>query len=108
MVYDMADTSALESCIKKSTLLVNATNVGMGDDTTSLVDKSMLHPDLFVSDIIYHPSMTTLLSDAKAMGCSYKNGSDMLLYQAAASFHLWTQQEMPIDLIREKVFSTTI
>ncbi len=84
--------------------MVNATNVGMEDDNTSLVPKEFLRKDLFVSDIIYHPAMTRLLCDAKDIGATYLNGEFMLLYQGAAAFELWTGQKMPVEEIKRKVF----
>jgi shikimate dehydrogenase len=33
------------------------------------------------------------------------NGKYMLLYQGAAAFKIWTGQDMPIDLIKEKCFT---
>ena len=47
----------------------------------------------------------TSLALAKEAGCPTFNGMYMLLYQGAESFKLWTGQEMPIDIIKEKFFS---
>lgn len=103
-LFDLADTDALRRCLEQSVLLVNATSVGMGDDPRSLVPKDMLSSDLTVSDIIYHPLMTTLLRDAADQGCRYQNGESMLLYQGAEAFRLWTGKDMPIDEIRRTCF----
>ncbi|MCR5546451.1 MAG: shikimate dehydrogenase [Lachnospiraceae bacterium] len=104
MVLDMADEYELKQAIGKSDLLVNATNVGMEEDI-SLVKKEFLRQDLFVSDIIYHPSMTRLLKDAKEVGARYLNGEYMLLFQGAAAFELWTGQKMPTEEIKKRCFS---
>lgn len=104
IVLDMADEKEMQTAIAHSDLLVNATNVGM-DNEASLVKKEFLRPDLFVSDIIYHPAMTPLLLDAKDVGASYLNGEYMLLYQGAAAFELWTGQKMPVDEIKSICFS---
>ncbi|MCI6649320.1 MAG: shikimate dehydrogenase [Lachnospiraceae bacterium] len=104
LVFPMDDEEAMRDSICSSDILTNATNVGMEDDKTSLVPKSFLRPDLFVSDIIYHPAETTLLSYAKEVGCRYKNGEDMLLFQGAASFKEWTGLDMPIEAIKKTVF----
>ena len=100
----MDDSDAMQDSIASSDLLTNATNVGMEDDKTSLVPKEFLRPDLFVSDIIYHPAETTLLSYARECGCRYKNGEDMLLFQGAASFKEWTGLQMPVEAIKKLVF----
>lgn len=104
-VVDIGDTAALTAAISDSKLLTNATNVGMEMDKRSLVPPSALRKDLLVSDIIYHPEMTTLLKDAAAVGARYINGKYMLLFQGAASFQLWTGCEMPIDHIKKTCFS---
>ena len=104
LVFPMDDSDAMQDSIASSDLLTNATNVGMEDDKTSLVPKEFLRSDLFVSDIIYHPAETTLLSYAKEYGCRYKNGEDMLLFQGAASFKEWTGLQMPVEAIKKLVF----
>ncbi len=104
LVFPMDDSDAMQDSIASSDLLTNATNVGMEDDKTSLVPKKFLRPDLFVSDIIYHPAETTLLSYARECGCRYKNGEDMLLFQGAASFKEWTGLHMPVEAIKKLVF----
>ncbi len=103
-VYDMNDKDILEFSIQESDILINGTNVGMGDDDTSLVPKEFFHPNLAVCDVIYHPPETRLLKDAKAAGCKTMNGKYMLLYQGAAAFKLWTGQDMPIDLVKSTCF----
>ena len=103
-VYDMEDMDILSFSLQESDILINSTNVGMGDDDRSLVPKEFLHPGLTVCDVIYHPAETRLLKDAKACGCKTMNGKYMLLYQGAAAFKLWTGEDMPIDLIKEKCF----
>ncbi len=103
-VIPMDDAAALRDSIAQSSLLCNATNVGMGDDKRSLVPKEFFHKRLFVSDIIYHPAETTLLREARAAGCRTANGKYMLLYQGAAAFSLWTGKEMPVDVVKKKCF----
>jgi len=103
-VFPMDDENEMQSAIKTSDLLTNATNVGMGDDNRSLVPQNMLHDGLFVTDIIYHPEKTTLLAEAEKKGLLTMNGKYMLLYQGAASFKIWTGQDMPIDLEKAEIF----
>lgn len=103
-LFPMEDMDAMRASIASSDILTNATNVGMEDDKNSLVPKELLRPSLFVSDIIYHPSETTLLSYAREMGCRYANGRYMLLFQGASSFYEWTGQRMPVSDIKRLVF----
>ena len=45
--------------------------------------------------------MKELLEEAEKVGCQTINGLGMMLYQGAASFKLWTDQDMPIDVVKE-------
>ncbi len=106
-VLDLDDPAALCSCLSRSSLLVNATNVGMEPqaDATPLKDLAGLHSDLFVYDCIYHPKKTRLLKEAEERGCRTGSGLYMLLYQGAEAFTIWTGQKMPVDEIRRLCFS---
>jgi 3-dehydroquinate dehydratase/shikimate dehydrogenase len=71
-------------------LLVNCTPVGM----QPLVDHSPLPPGALdgrlVYDLIYNPSPTRLLSEARAAGCEIIGGLEMLVAQAQDQFQWWT------------------
>ena len=54
---------------------------------------------------VYEPQETRLLREAKATGCQTFNGMYMLLHQGAKAFQIWTGQEMPVSVIKEKYFS---
>lgn len=109
-VYDIADTAQLRRSLAESAILVNATNVGMAgqEDASPIPDRSLLYPELIVSDIIYNPRKTRLYQMAEEIGCPVFNGMYMLLFQGAASFQCWTGQEMPVEIIRKKYFSNEI
>lgn len=102
ILADYHDSSALRDALGASDILINGTPVGMSPDEahSPIADASMLHPSLVVADLIYHPQETLLLKEAKAAGCTVFNGMDMLLYQGAAAFRLWTGHEMPIPAVR--------
>lgn len=106
-LYDINDVAKLKQEICESSLLTNATSVGMAPNTEhSLIeDSTFFHKNLLVSDIIYNPRETRLLELAREAGCQTSNGLYMLLYQGAEAFKLWTGKEMPIELIKEKYFS---
>lgn len=106
-LYDFDDESILRREIGESDILTNGTSVGMAPNTdrSIITDPSMFHKDLVVSDVIYNPRETLLLRTAREAGCRTFNGLYMLMYQGAEAFRLWTGQEMPIPLIKEKYFS---
>ena len=106
-LIEMTDES-IEECILKSSLLCNATPVGMApnEDGCLIKDSGLLRTDLVVVDIIYNPLETKLYKMAKINGCKVLNGIEMLIHQGAASFRLWTGMDMPIDEVREKVYKS--
>lgn len=106
-LYDFEDESVLRREIGESAILINGTSVGMAPniDHSIITDTTMFHKDLIVSDVIYNPRETKLLKLAKEAGCQTFNGLYMLLYQGAEAFKIWTGQDMPVDIIKEKYFS---
>ena len=106
-LHDYSDPEILRQSIADSAILVNGTSVCMAPktDNTIITDTTMFHKDLFVFDVIYNPQETRLLREARAAGCKTSNGMYMLLYQGAASFELWTGQQMPVEIIKEKYFT---
>jgi shikimate dehydrogenase len=94
-------TASLTSNLRDSDVLINATNVGMiSNQKLSIVDSNLLTPNLTVMDIVYNPLETKLLADAREVGAKTINGIDMLIYQGAASFELWTGKKAPVDVMK--------
>lgn len=82
-------------------ILINATSVGMTPNASeSLVKSDWLKPETSVMDIVYNPLETRLLRNARAAGAKAISGVEMLLYQGAASFEIWTQCKAPVDFMR--------
>ena len=106
-MFDIEDESILRREIGDSYILINGTSVGMSPNTNQsiITDSTIFHKDLIVSDIIYNPRETMLMELAKSAGCQTFNGLYMLLYQGAEAFKIWTGQEMPVDIIKQKYFS---
>lgn len=106
-LYDFSDPDVLKREIAESAILVNGTSIGMAPKTDRCIitDDSVFREDLFVFDVIYNPEETLFLKKAKAAGCRTLNGLNMLLYQGAASFELWTGKAMPVEIIKEKYFT---
>lgn len=104
---ELRDETSLKRAVADSALLVNASSVGMTpmEDNCLIPDASYFHPELVVSDVIYHPQKTKLLSMAERAGLSTFNGMYMLLYQGAEAFRLWTGLDMPVELVKKELFS---
>ena len=107
-LYELSDETMLRQALSNSALLVNGSSVGMAPNTDCCLipDSSYFHPELVVSDVIYHPMKTKLLTMAESAGLPVFNGMYMLLYQGAAAFKLWTGHEMPVALIKETFFQS--
>lgn len=105
-VYHLEDLDKLKKEIASSDILINATSVGMKplEGQSLIPDASWLHPELFVSDIIYNPRKTKLLEQAESAGCKTSNGLGMLLWQGAKAFEIWTGQEMPVEYVQKQLF----
>lgn len=105
-LHDLAQLEDLRACLANADLLLNTTPVGMDRVPGCLIpDASYFHPGLTVSDVIYEPRETQLLSMARKAGLTTFNGMYMLLYQGAAAFKLWTGRDMPVRQIKEQFFS---
>ena len=95
-------SKVLEEELPTTDILVNATSVGMHPDVDiSPVPSDLLHSDLSVMDIIYNPLETKLLKDAKSAGAKVVSGIEMLLYQGAVAFEIWTNCPAPVEVMRE-------
>ncbi|EMF0205754.1 MULTISPECIES: shikimate dehydrogenase [Enterococcus] len=104
-LHDYADESQLALDLSQANLLINATDIGMGSkkDQLPIADVKLLHSQLAVFDLIYSPSETRLIQEAKKMGIKAYNGLGMLIHQGAIAFELWTHREMPVQNIRERL-----
>lgn len=91
-------TDAFSEAVRGCDLLVNCTPLGMRHSPAERdvpVDASLISPQSLVFDLVYNPAVTPLMEAAAARGARTAGGLAMLVYQAAASFRLWTGLEAP-------------
>ena len=100
-VCELADRKKMSDFIKKSDVLIQSTSVGLKDDDGTPFELDILDgmSDLCIYDLIYKE--TKLLKYCRQHGIKHANGSDMLLYQGAASFEFWTNRKAPVDAMRQ-------
>ena len=92
--------------LENADIVVNATSVGMHpNDDQSLIYPSWLRSDLCVMDIVYNPVETKLAKDAKSVGAKVVSGVEMLVYQGAASFEIWTDHPAPVKVMKQAILS---
>jgi shikimate dehydrogenase len=93
----------LAKALPGADILVNATSVGMSPaGNRSPVPARFLHSEMVVFDIVYNPLTTKLLGEAKAAGARTISGVDMLAWQGALAFEIWTGQTPPLTLMRRE------
>lgn len=98
--------SDIQRNLQDSDILINATSVGMKPKPQeSPVPIKLLRRDLSVMDIVYNPIETRLIKDAKSMGAVVIGGIEMLIYQGAASFEIWTGKSAPIQVMKKAALS---
>jgi shikimate dehydrogenase len=90
---------------RSTNLIVNTTTVGMNNEP-SLVKYQDFNKDAIVYDIIYTPVNTDFLENAKYAGANVIHGYEMLLYQGAKSFEIWTGMSAPIDAMKRALLGT--
>ena len=85
-------------------IIVQITSVGMSPNIEdSVIDGKLFNKDQIAYDIVYNPLITKFLSDAQSCGAKILTGLDMLIYQAAESFKIWTGKEMSIESVRKQL-----
>ncbi|MEY2953387.1 MAG: hypothetical protein RLZZ401_1474 [Pseudomonadota bacterium] len=65
-------------------VVVNATPMGMNAGDPLPMDVSRIAPEAFVGEVVMKQEMTAFLDAAKARGCRYQVGTDMLFEQIPA------------------------
>ena len=80
-------------------LIVQATPLGTGEDSTSPLPAQLIPRGVLAYDLVYNPTETPFLKEAEKAGARALGGLAMLVYQGAASFDLWTGREAPVDLM---------
>lgn len=81
-------------------LLINATCCGMHEGDPSPVNLEKFPPSLYVYDVVYNRK-TELLKDAEKIGLKCQGGLEMLIWQGALSFELWTGKKAPLERMRQ-------
>lgn len=78
--------------IKEHPLIINTTPLGMhpNADTSPDLPYSAIGQKHLVYDLVYNPEETLFLKGGKAQGATTKNGYEMLVLQAEASWDIWS------------------
>lgn len=83
-----------EHMLRACKLLINTTPVGMYPNVDDCLPIPFEHltSEHLVVDLIYNPSVTKLLENARAAGAQILNGETMLKQQALKSWDIWSSK----------------
>ena len=83
--------------LEGATTVVNCSALGMTGKPDLKVPLDALEKDALVTDMVYSPLKTRLLSEAEARGCRVVDGLGMLLHQAVPGFERWFGVKPEVD-----------
>ncbi len=98
--HDYSNKQKLKDISLNSKLIINTTSIGLNNEKSPL-EIDFINKDSFVFDIIYKPIFTDLLEKAKKAGANLIFGYEMLLYQGAKAFEIWTGKKAPVEIMRK-------
>jgi len=70
-------------------IVINATSLGLKKNDFINLDFKKINESKIFYDLIYNPSVTNFLNEAKKSGHKIINGKMMLLFQAQKAFEIW-------------------
>jgi len=80
--------------------LIHCTPTGMAKLPGLPLPAELLHPALWVAEIVYFPLETELLRVARSLGCQTLDGGGMAVFQAVRAFQLITGMEPDAERMR--------
>lgn len=88
-------------------LVINATSVGvLYEDVlipASLIPSAASRKEILFFDLVYHKP-TRFLETARKRGHRVLDGRNMLVYQGAEAFRLWTGKRAPVAVMRKAIW----
>ncbi len=94
---EVVDWMNLSTVLEQTATLVNTTSLGMTDQPPLSISLRTLPQEALVTDIVYAPLMTDLLSAAERRGNPVVDGLGMLLHQAVPGFEMWFGDRPIVD-----------
>ena len=94
------DPAEIPNDVPAGALVINATSAGLKAEDPLPLDLSRLPVPAGVYDMIYNPPRTRLLQQAAQLGLPYANGMSMLVHQGVRALELWTDAQVPVEVMR--------
>lgn len=86
--------------IYDSDCIINATSLGMEAKDPLPMLLEGVNPKTYVYDLVYRPLQTRFVKEAIRKGCRASGGLNMLLYQGALAFQIWTGKKAPLEVMK--------
>lgn len=91
----------LKTTTDEADILINTTSVGMYPNSNETpVQPGFIKKGQVVADIVYNPLKTLLITEAEQRGAHVIGGIEMLVWQGATAFELWTGITPPVEIMR--------
>ena len=89
-IVDWGETPAADA-------VINVTSLGLHPNDRIDLDYEKIGSNKFFYDVVYKPSRTLFLDEAKKRGNTIQNGKMMFAYQAQKAFELWNNLKPEIS-----------
>ena len=90
-----------ERFMAEADIVINCSSAGMEGNAPLALPLERFGGRFGVYDLVYKPRVTPLVAAARKLGIKAESGIDMLLYQGAKSFEIWTGEPAPLGVMRK-------
>ena len=98
----------MKHAIEDADVVINATSVGLHKNDASPLPAAFLpKKKILIFDLIYG-RQTKFLEQAKKTRHRTLSGENMLLYQGAKAFEIWTKRKAPISIMRKALYDAVV
>ncbi len=87
----------VDAKVKNMSIIVNATSLGLKDNSNFKQEFKSIRNNLIYFDIIYNPRETMMLKKFKRKEIETHNGLEMFIFQGQKSFSLWNKIKPELD-----------
>ena len=91
------DWFSVNKFLPGAAMVINATPLGMVGKPELTIDLKPLSTNTLVTDLVYSPLKTRLLTQAEQKGCRTVDGIGMLIHQAVPGFARWFNLQPIVD-----------
>jgi shikimate dehydrogenase len=88
--------------LREADLIVQATSMGMVNGPSQLgspLSSVNISSPTLAYELVYNPSETPFMKEAKKAGIGVISGLNMLVFQGAIAFELWFRKTAPVDIM---------